>query len=81
MIRQCCKIYGCPHIAINNVFDVMGAYAEYWGDWNDYYSNYKWQKLTNACIQQEIKIENSHSAIGDCKLTLELIRKISKQGS
>ncbi len=33
---------------------VMLWYAEFYGDWNDYHENYKWQSLTNACRQQGI---------------------------
>ena len=56
--------------------DVMGPYAEYWGDWSEYHQSYTWQKLTYACQQQGVPVTNEHSAIGDCKLTLALIRKI-----
>jgi len=56
--------------------DVMNPYAKFWGDWNDYHESYTWQKLTAACRQQGVDVIDEHSAIGDCKLTLALIRKI-----
>lgn len=54
----------------------MNSYAEFWGEWDDYHGNYRWQRLTNACYQQNIKVEDAHSAIGDCRMTLALIRKL-----
>jgi len=58
--------------------DIMQPYAEYWGDWSEWHGSYTWQKLTNACRQQGITINGTHSAIGDCKMTLALIQKIAE---
>lgn len=52
-------------------------YAQFWGDWHDYHQSYTWQKLTAACRQQEIVVQDAHSAIGDCKMTLALIRAMA----
>lgn len=54
----------------------MNAYAEHWGEWNDYHGSYRWQKLTVACQQQGLAIQNAHSALGDCLMTLALINKV-----
>jgi DNA polymerase-3 subunit epsilon len=54
----------------------MLAYAAFWGDWNDYHGNYRWQSLTNACRQQKIEVQAAHSALGDCLMTLELVNKM-----
>lgn len=77
MLINNCRMHGCDEINVSEVFDVMNPYSDFWGEWNEYFGNCKWQKLTEACRQQGIKVENSHSAMGDCKLTLELIKKIS----
>ena len=45
----------------------MYLYNIYVGEWNYLYDNIKWQKLPGG----------DHSAIGDCKATLELLRKIA----
>lgn len=60
----------------------MNAYAEYWGERSSYggSGSYRWQSLAKACLQQKIKISDAHSALGDCKLTLALIRAML-QGS
>ena len=58
--------------------DIMRPYAEYWGAWSDYRKSYAWQKLVNACRQQDIEIQDAHSAIGDCRLSLALIQKLAE---
>ena len=57
--------------------DVMQPYAQYWGSWSDYWQSYTWQSLVAACLQQRIEVENAHSAIGDCRMTLALLKKIA----
>jgi DNA polymerase-3 subunit epsilon len=52
---------------------VMLAYAEFYGDWNDYRKSYRWQKLADAATQQKVTVENVHSALGDCLMTLGVI--------
>lgn len=37
----------------------------------------KWQSLSKACIQQGIPIENAHTALADCKMTWQLIKKMA----
>lgn len=54
----------------------MLAYAEYWGEWNDYYESYRWQKLAVACHQQGIEVVGAHGALADCLMTLALCRKV-----
>jgi len=54
----------------------MEAYAEFHGDWNDYYKSYRWQSLSNACYQMGIPVNNAHSALGDCLMTLHLSKKM-----
>jgi len=55
----------------------MEAYAEFYGDWNDYHQSYRWQSLSNACYQQEITVDDAHSALGDCKMTLAICKKLA----
>lgn len=59
-----------------NYWDAMTLYAEFWGEWNDYHGNYRWQKLVNACKQQDIPVAEAHTALGDCRLTLALIKQM-----
>jgi len=58
---------------------VMQAYAEYWGERNSRYGDYRWQSLINACRQQGIKVIDAHDALGDALLTAKLIRTIEQK--
>jgi DNA polymerase-3 subunit epsilon len=42
---------------------VMQQYSAWVGDWNDYYGNYKWQRLPGG----------DHSALGDCQATRKIL--------
>lgn len=46
---------------------VMLPYSEYIGEWNDYHGNYRWQKLPGG----------DHSAIGDCRATLDVLSEMA----
>lgn len=46
----------------------MTRYAEYVGEFSDYHGSYKWQKLEGG----------DHSAIGDCRAALVLIRRMAR---
>lgn len=61
-----------------NMHCIMEAYAEHYGQWNDYQNAYKWQSLTNACKQQAIDISdlNAHRALADCEMTRRLIHRV-----
>jgi len=50
-----------------NGWDAMIAYSVYVGEWSEFYQDYKYQKLPGA----------DHTAIGDCKATLDVIHKIA----
>lgn len=51
----------------------MLFYAEHYGMWDDYRQSYRWQKLTDACQQLAIPVENAHGALGDCLMTIKVI--------
>lgn len=42
-------------------------YAQWFGDWNEYHGDYRWQKLRGG----------NHRALGDCLATLERIREMA----
>lgn len=56
---------------------VMLAYAEYNGDWNSYHQSYRWVKLTDACEKEGLRVAAAHSALGDCLMTLELVKTLA----
>lgn len=55
---------------------LMIEYAKHWGDWDYHHQSYKWQKLINACTQQQIQILDviPHRAVGDAILTARLYK-------
>ena len=62
--RRGCRIFtngGSIHCA-------MLWYSQWIGDCNEYYGNYRWQKLPGG----------DHSALGDCKATLQIIQRMAK---
>lgn len=47
--------------------DAMARYAAYCGEWNEWHGNYRYQKLPGG----------DHSALGDCKATLALVKRMA----
>lgn len=64
--RRGCRIF----INGGSIHCAMHYYSQYIGEWNDYYGNYKWQKLPGG----------DHSALGDCRATMEIIKQMSGNG-
>lgn len=62
-----CHRHGLPKIK-NDSECAMHAYAAFVGDWSNYWGNYKWQRLPGG----------DHSAIGDCRATLNVLRRMAK---
>ena len=53
----------------------MTWYAQFWGDWNDYHGNYKWQSLSAAARGCGLKIPDGiHRARVDCELTRQVVK-------
>lgn len=61
---------------ISNWWCAMEAFAEIYGDWNDYRQSYRWQKLSAACQYYRIPVQNAHSALADAQMTLEVCRRM-----
>ncbi len=64
--RRGCRIFTNG----GSIHDAMLWYAQWVGEWNDYFANYQLQKLPGS----------DHSALGDCKATLAVIRKMAARG-
>lgn len=76
MLHQSAEAVGIAKIdwkTFSNWVCAMLAYAEFWGDFNEYYGNYRWQKLTRAMEQQGLEISQAHNALGDCLMTMQLV--------
>jgi DNA polymerase-3 subunit epsilon len=54
----------------------MLMYSNYSYDWYDPQVTARRYKLTDACRHMRINVENAHSAVGDCIMTANLVRKM-----
>ncbi|MGK7892945.1 MAG: 3'-5' exonuclease [Xenococcus sp. (in: cyanobacteria)] len=68
IISYCCQVNNLPDINLYSKSQcLMLEYAVYYGEWNDYHQNYKWQPLYGG----------DHSAVGDCKASLKLLNEMA----
>lgn len=65
MLEQTSRRYGLE-IEVRCVC-AMEWYAIFYGEWSDYYHSFKWQPLPGG----------DHSALGDCRATFELIKRMA----
>jgi len=56
----------------------MKAYAAYYGAWDDYHQSYTYQGLGKACRQLGLPVVGAHGAVADCRMTLQVIRKMAE---
>lgn len=54
------------------IIDVMRIFSEIYGEWNDYYGQYKWQKLTTCAdyYGYDWGDDTAHDSLSDCRATL-----------
>ena len=57
-------------------FDVMGLFAEFYGDWNEQHKSFRWQKLSFAGTYLDIDLPNSHRALDDALLAREVFLRM-----
>ncbi len=62
------------------VVDVMLDFAKVYGEWNDYYESYKWQKLTTAAAYYHYDWSKggAHDALADCYATRHVYQKMQQ---
>lgn len=75
ILTNTCKLYGLPQLPPVTSCAMLN-YAQYHGE-KSHRGGYKWQSLINACTQMGIEIKNAHNALGDCLMTLELIKAMA----
>lgn len=68
VIERLTKENGLKPINAISIHCAMLQYAQFVGDWNSYFKNYKWPKLQGG----------DHSAAGDCIATLDVIKLMAK---
>ena len=68
IIRYCCKLHNLPEIKFYTECAMLW-YSQYVGDWNQYYGNYRWQKLPGGV---------QHRALSDCRCVYRLLVEMAK---
>lgn len=68
IIQYCCKLHNLPEIKFYTECAMLW-YAQYVGEWNNYYGNYRWQKLPGG---------GEHRALSDCRCVYRLLIKMAK---
>lgn len=68
IIRQCCARAGLPIPPLQKVHCAMEWYSQFIGEWSEWYSSYRWQRLPDG----------DHSAMGDALATLAVIRGMAR---
>lgn len=64
-----------------NFWCAMDAFSEIYGEWNEYYQSYRWQKLTLAASYYSLPVINAHAALGDCLMTLGVVMSMVESKS
>ncbi len=81
MIQQTASHYG---LLTNNLHKpvscAMKWYAKFYGQWDAYRADFKWQKLSNAARQQYLHTNlKAHRAQADCLITQQLIHAVNRK--
>jgi DNA polymerase-3 subunit epsilon len=71
-----CERRGLPLPKIKSWACAMRAYAVYHGHAGK--NGYQWQSLSKACMQQKIIVDKAHDAMGDCMMTLALVKRMAE---
>ena len=77
MLHQSTERAGLPKVpwkSFSEWWCAMEAFAEIYGEWNDYHGNYRWQKLTTAAHYYTISSNGAHDALADCRMTLAVVK-------
>ncbi len=88
VITQTARRYGLPApqgfdlvLDSGRIHCAMQAYAEFRGEWSAEKGQYRWQKLSAAAAQQGVTVTNAHRALGDCLMTLGVVRAMASTGN
>ena len=67
ILNYCCRLHELKLLKLRKRSDcLMEWYAQFCGDWNDYYESYRWQPLGG-----------NHSAVGDCLTALSVLKEMA----
>lgn len=84
VITQTARRYGLPApqgfdlvLDPGRIHCAMQAYAGFHGAWSAEKGQYRWQRLSAAAAQQGVTVTNAHRALGDCLMTLGVVRAMA----
>jgi DNA polymerase-3 subunit epsilon len=80
MLEQSARACGITDRLPMTAHCAMVLYAQYWGDWSDYFEDYRWQRLEEAARQQGVRVEATHRALADAELTRRLMLAMVENG-
>lgn len=66
------ELFDVPH------FDVMREFAPIYGEWNDYFNDYKWQKLKTCAWYYDYEFK-AHDSLEDVRATLHCYKKMMEE--
>lgn len=75
-------LHECDFGDCQEIHDVMAVFSEIYGEWSEWFGNYKWQKLVTCADYYGYKWdeESAHNSLGDCKATLYCFKKMFEKG-
>lgn len=73
-----CFTHGMPTLDLRRrTVQALGPFAMFYGEWNEYYGNYKYQSLTTAANFFGIDTTGAHGAPADCLMTLGVVKAMA----
>ncbi len=78
LLNQTIAKYGLIPLRTGTRHCAMKEYARYRGQFDLRKRSYRWHSLSDACKQQRIPLADTHTALGDVRLTLALMRKMAQ---
>lgn len=74
-----CVAHGVPTLDLRRrTIQVLGAFAMFYGDYDNHHGNYRWQKLTVAANFFGIDTSSAHGALADCLMTLSVVEAMAE---
>jgi DNA polymerase III subunit epsilon len=77
LLQQTAQKWALPPLDLGAMDCAMKMYARFYGEKQRNKRNYRWKSLKFACETEGIERVNAHWAINDCRMTLELLRKMA----
>lgn len=74
-------LYDWHNQVVKEYLCAMNAFSVHYGDWKHYRRSYAWKSLSQAAKIMKVPVVNDHSALGDCRMTLGVVKAMLKAHS